>query len=199
MKGVIYLMKTVAPSLVKIGKTTMTDYTEHIAEIQRKGYYSLMLKPLFAIAVEDHEKKEENLKELFKTHRIGDSDMFSLEGDKLKELLMCYEGSVVFSDETDKQKETQEKELVTERNKRFDFYKRGIKRGGFITFITDETITAIVVSENTVEYNGKIWRLSPLVHSILEKKGQLNKSGAYQGSLYFKYNGVELNKIKTNN
>ena len=49
--------------------------------------------------------------------------------------------------------------------------------------------------EREVEYNGQVWKLSPLTYKIFEERGELNTSGAYQGAAYFEYNGKKLKDL----
>ena len=70
-----------------------------------------------------------------------------------------------------------------------------MKNGDKILFIDDKKIIAKVYGEREVEYDGQIWKLSPLTYKIYEQKGKLNISGAYQGASYFEYNGKKLKEI----
>lgn len=74
----------------------------------------------------------------------------------------------------------------------FSFYKKGIKNGDVISFINDSSIIATVAGEREVEYGGQKWKLSPLTYKIFEDKGQLNKSGAYQGANYWVFREKKL-------
>ena len=47
-----------------------------------------------------------------------------------------------------------------------------------------------------VEYQGRLYKLSPFVGTFLPEE-QRNNSGAYQGSKYFSYKGEILNDIRT--
>lgn len=67
--------------------------------------------------------------------------------------------------------------------------------GNDINFIADPSISAHVVSDNEVEFEGKKWRLSPLTRELYTRKGTVNKSGAYQGSQYWSYDGIKLADI----
>ena len=59
---------------------------------------------------------------------------------------------------------------------------KGTKEGSQILFIPDKSIVAKVVDYRDVEYGEQVWKLSPLTYKIFEDKGQLNRSGAYQGT-----------------
>lgn len=67
--------------------------------------------------------------------------------------------------------------------------------GNDISFIADPSITAHVVGDKEVEFEGKRWRLSPLTRELYTRKGTVNKSGAYQGAQHWAYDGMKLADI----
>lgn len=64
--------------------------------------------------------------------------------------------------------------------------------GQQINYISDKTIVATVVSDNEVEFEDKIWRLSPLTREIEKRKGRANESGVYRGSQFWEYDELTL-------
>ena len=64
-----------------------------------------------------------------------------------------------------------------------------------ISFIGDPSITARVVSDKEVEFEGKKWRLSPLTREIQTRKGKVSPSGAYQGAQFWEYDSIKLADI----
>ncbi len=77
---------------------------------------------------------------------------------------------------------------------RFKFSMCGIEIGEPIVF--DPTgIVVKVATDDSVEYNGRIYKLSPFVGTFMpiEKR---NASGAYQGAKYFSYKGRILDVIR---
>lgn len=64
--------------------------------------------------------------------------------------------------------------------------------GQEINFCADVTITAKVVDDLHVEFEGKKWRLSPLTKEIYTRLGTVNKSGSYQGAQHWEYDGMKL-------
>jgi hypothetical protein len=194
-QGVVYVMTTAVSGLIKIGKTSADRYQERMRSLETNGYYNVSgLKRLFAIKLKDYNKKENLLKEIFNKHRVGDSELFALDYDLVRQLLLSFEGNVIYPKDIDKQKEFNEVSEARERGTRFSFYKKGIKNGAKIVFISDNKITAKVVGEREVEYGGQVWKLSPLTYHIYERKGQLSKSGAYQGAAYWTYKGKKLTR-----
>lgn len=77
---------------------------------------------------------------------------------------------------------------------RFKFSMVGIKIGTFITF--DPTgIQVRVASDDTIEYEGRIYKLSPFVGTFLPEEQQ-NGSGSYRGPLFFSYRGKNLVELR---
>lgn len=76
------------------------------------------------------------------------------------------------------------------KSSRFTFSAVDIPIGAELTFIPTGDVVR-VASDNTVEYQGQIWKLSPFVreHMPLDRR---NASGAYQGALFFSYEGENL-------
>lgn len=195
-KGVIYVLTTAVSGLVKIGKTGTKNYPERMRFLEANGYYNVAgLKRYFAIELEDYDDKESLLHEIFGKHRVGSSELFALDQDLVRQLLLSFEGTVVYPEKINKDKEFDEVATARKQGALFSFYKKGLKVGDEITFISDDTILATVSDEREVEYGGQIWKLSPLTYKVFEDKGQLNSSGAYQGANYWAYKGKRLKEL----
>lgn len=195
-EGIVYIMTTVMEGLIKIGITQEKQYKERMRQLEENGYRQINgLHKLFAIKVSDYKAKERLLQDVFSQQRIGDTELFCLNPELVKRLLMAFEGEVIFPEVKNKEKEFAELDKTNEQNNRFSFTKKGLKNGDVITFIKDKNITAIVDGENKVKYNGDTWKLSPLVLKLFQDRGEVNKSGAYQGAAYFEYNGRKLKDL----
>lgn len=82
------------------------------------------------------------------------------------------------------------------RAKNFKFSMAGIKIGETIVF--DSTQTRVkVVSDDSVEYNGKTYRLSTFVRTYLPDNMR-TPSDTYRGPDYFSYNGETLTNLRNN-
>ena len=66
--------------------------------------------------------------------------------------------------------------------------------GETITF-TPTDIKVKVASDNQVEYEGRIYKLSPFTAAFLPDEMR-NASDAYQGPKYFTYNGRPLDDLR---
>ena len=196
-KGVVYVMTTAVSGLVKIGKTGTNNYPERMRNLEANGYYNVAgLKRYFAIELEDYDDKENLLHEIFSKHQVGDSELFAIDQDLLRQLLLSFDGKVIYPEKINKEKEFDEVATARKQGALFSFYKKGMKNGDEISFISDKSITANVVGEREVEYGGQAWKLSPLTYKIFEDKGQLNSSGAYQGANYWQYRGKRLKELR---
>lgn len=77
---------------------------------------------------------------------------------------------------------------------RFKFSMCDIKIGEYVTF-NPTGLVVKVASDDSVEYEGRIYKLSPFVGTFMPD-AQRNTSGAYQGAKYFSYNGRVLDEIR---
>lgn len=80
------------------------------------------------------------------------------------------------------------------RRGRFKFSLIGIKIGEYIEFIPTG-LKVRVASDDQIEYEGRIYKLSPFVGTFMPAEKR-NTSGAYQGAKYFKYKGEVLEDIR---
>ena len=76
----------------------------------------------------------------------------------------------------------------------FRFSMVNIQIGETIVF-TPKNIKVKVASDNQVEYEGRIYKLSPFTAAFLPDEMR-NSSDAYQGPKYFTYNGRHLDELR---
>lgn len=195
-RGIVYVMTTAVAGLIKIGKTGVRNYEERMRFLEKNGYYNVVgLKRFFAIELDDYDDKESLLHEIFSKHRVDESELFALDCELVQQLLLSFEGKVIYPKEIDKEREFDEVTKSRKQSTLFNFYSKGLKNGDEITFIKDKNITAVVVGAREVEYGGEVYKLSPLTRMIFEQKTQGNSSGAYQGAAYWEFNGVKLKDL----
>lgn len=78
---------------------------------------------------------------------------------------------------------------------RFKFSMVNIPIGSELTF--DPTgVKVRVASDDQIEYEGRIYKLSPFVGTFMPEDRR-NTSGAYQGAKYFSYKGRILDDLRT--
>ena len=96
-KGIIYVMTSVVPGLIKIGKTGSENFESRMYHLERNGYFNVVgLKRKFAIEVEDYDAKETLLDDIFGKSRVPNSELFALDADLVVQLLSSFEGKQVF-------------------------------------------------------------------------------------------------------
>jgi hypothetical protein len=196
MKGIIYIMTTAVSGLVKVGRTGTKNYQERMRNLEANGYYNVAgLKRFFAIELEDYNDKESLLHDIFNKHQVGESELFALDQELIKQLLLSFKGSIIYPENVDQEKQFDQVSKVRKQSNLFSFYKKGLKNGDEIVFKDDESVVAKVVGEREVEYAGQIWKLSPLTYKLYDEMGKLNNSGAYAGADYFKYKGKKLRDL----
>lgn len=78
---------------------------------------------------------------------------------------------------------------------RFKFNMVNIPIGSELVF-TPTGIKVKVASDDQIEYEGRIFKLSPFVGTYMPAEKR-NSSGAYQGAKFFTYNGEVLDDIRT--
>lgn len=189
-------MSTTVSGLVKIGKTGTGNYQERMRFLEANGYYNVAgLRRFFAIELDDYDAKESLLHEIFSKHQVGNSELFALDQDLVRQLLLSFDGKVIYPEKINKEKEFDEVATARKQGALFSFYRKGLQNGDEISFIADKTVVATVVGEREVEYGGQTWKLSPLTYKIYEDKGQLNSSGAYQGANYWQWRGKKLKDL----
>ncbi|WP_282926882.1 DUF4357 domain-containing protein [Helcococcus kunzii] len=103
-RGIIYVMTTVVPGLVKIGKTGSDNFESRMYNLERNGYSNVAgLKRKFAIEVEDYDKKEMLIDEIFSKSRVPNTELFALDIDLVIQLLSSFEGTQVYPERKTKE------------------------------------------------------------------------------------------------
>jgi len=121
-------MTTAVSGLIKIGQTGIDNYQERMRNLEANGYYNVSgLKRFFAIELDDYNDKEILLKEIFNKHQVGNSELFALDYDLVRQLLLSFEGKVIYPKDIDKGKEFDEVSKAREQGSRFSFYKKELR------------------------------------------------------------------------
>lgn len=191
-KGVIYITTTSVTGLIKIGKTQTTQFESRMAVLEQNGYWNVNgLKRFFAVEVDDYDAKEKLLHTVFSKSQVASSELFALDKNLAKEMLMSFDGKIIFpyAEEKPHARKSPAKKL--------SFKSLGIPIGSTLVFVGDESLCVKTVDDSSqVEYSGEVKSLSSMTRFLFEKIGKVNKSGAYQGGVYFKYNGQKLVDIR---
>jgi len=103
-KGIIYVMTTVVPGLIKIGKTGSDNYESRMYQLERHGYSNVGgLKRRFAIQVDDYDEKEHLLDEIFSKSRVPNTELFALDAELVVQLLTSFDGEQIYPKQSKKQ------------------------------------------------------------------------------------------------
>lgn len=92
------------------------------------------------------------------------------------------------------EKDVEKKDKREIKRGRFRFSMVNIPIGSTLTFIPTG-IEVKVASDDQIEYEGRIYKLSPFVGTFMPADRR-NASGAYQGSKYFSYEGKVLEDLR---
>lgn len=117
--------------------------------------------------------------------------------DIFKDIAQTIDDAVVTVYKNNEPIKENEEHPVTKRvvkRKNFKFSMAGIPIGEVLTFEPTK-VKVKVASDNTIEYQGRIYKLSPFVGTFMPKELQ-NNSGAYQGPKYFTFNGKTLSDLR---
>ncbi|MBQ6368395.1 MAG: DUF4357 domain-containing protein [Erysipelotrichaceae bacterium] len=96
-RGILYVMTTVVPGLVKIGKTGITNFEQRMYNLEHNGYSNVVgLKRHFAIEVDDYDEKETLLHTIFSKSQVENTELFALDINLVVQLLSSFEGNQIF-------------------------------------------------------------------------------------------------------
>ena len=93
--GVIYIMTSVVPGLIKIGKTKTDNFEQRMYNLEHDGYRNVTgLKRKFAIEVDNYDDKELLLHTIFEKSRVSDTELFAIDVNVAVQLLSSFDGTV---------------------------------------------------------------------------------------------------------
>lgn len=194
MAQIIYLLTNEAmPGIVKIGMTT-DSVESRIGQLNSHSGVPLPFECFFAAEVDSCARVEKILHQLFSEQRINPKREF-FRIDPEKAVLAISIGSFkeitpgrVIADADDK--EALEKEKA--RRPRIKLSALGIHPGAALSFSRDESITATVMPDNRVSYDGQEMSISAAALSALHRLGY--RTPAASGSEYWMYEGELLDE-----
>lgn len=137
-KGIIYVMSTVVPGLIKIGKKGSESFENRMYSLEHNGYSNVVgLQRQFAIEVEEYDEKETLLDDIFSKSRVPGTELFALDINIVIQLLSSFEGKQVYPETETKEQSFDE--ATAKRHVKEDwalvpdgtyYLKRKIKRNG---------------------------------------------------------------------
>ena len=101
-RGIIYVCSTAVEGLIKIGRTN--DFQKRMKLLEDNGYRNVTgLKRQFAIEVDNHEEIEQLLDDLCAKSRVKNTELFSLNLNKIIQLLSSFAGKQIYPTNETKQ------------------------------------------------------------------------------------------------
>lgn len=186
-KGVLYIMTSSIDGVIKIGKTRKDQYEERMRKLEIDGYRTLAMYRYFASYVSDFDEKEILIHKIFDKSQLGSSELFALDKELVKELIINFEGEQIYP-KLNKQPSATNQPISKKENLTFALID--IPQGSELTWYKDDTIKVITQDDkNKVKYKNEIYSISTLAAKLLNLK-------TAQGGMYFKYNGKLLTDIR---
>ena len=199
-EGIVYILTNDAMNgLVKIGRTSnlkvrMKDLDNTSVPFPFECFY--------AAIVCDMETAEKLIHEAFGDRRVrANREFFRIDPVRARAALRLAEKEEVTEGGADVTDLDGLKALAEQESKipNLNMAALGIAVGTVLVHVDAPAITCTVTTPSKVEFDGVVMSLSRAAKLAAEKLGKANKSGAYQGGLYWKLgdkNLVELRKEK---
>ena len=182
--GVIYIMTSVVPGLIKIGKTKTDNFEQRMYNLEHDGYRNVTgLKRKFAIEVDNYDDKELLLHTIFEKSRVSDTELFAIDVNVAVQLLSSFDGTVIFP------KIEAKGDIFTDAA---DNSKSKLIPNGTYTFKKKKQSDNKTVNATAVINNGKWTLLKGSVLGIVEDVGVSQKAKAARASLSLDSNGKLL-------
>ncbi len=196
MSNIVYLLTNpVMPDLVKIGITR--NLPERIRELSRPTSIPVPFVCHYACEVENAANAERKIHDAFGDHRINRRrEFFRINPERVVSILKLIELKEVTlkDDVAEDQSESEALEHETSRRSKFKFSTVEIKPSSILTFARDENITAEVVNDHRIKFEGRETSLSAAAAKILKRLGGSGKGVA--GPEYWMYEGKILSELR---
>jgi hypothetical protein len=193
MPEIVYLLTNpTMPGLVKIGRTT--DLENRLRDLSRNTGVPVPFECFYACEVGNSVKVEKALHDAFGDHRINPKrEFFRLNPDRavaILELVALKDAALTVEiAETPVELEALHREQS--RREQFRFSLADVPVGAVLTFSRDESITAKVIDDKRIEFEGEITSTSAAAaRMLLERFGWTVTK--VQGPLYWVYEGETL-------
>lgn len=184
-RGIIYIMSTIVPGLIKIGKTGSDSFSSRMYQLEHNGYRNITgLKREFAIEVNDYDSKETLLQNIFEKSRVGDTELFSLDINIVKSLLSSFDGVIVYP-----KSETKE-EIFSESSEKIK--SKLIPDGTYILKRKRQSDDGKMINATAIIKNGEWTLLKGSILGISEGIGGSQKAKNLRKTLNIDENGILL-------
>ena len=179
------------PDLVKIGRTI--DLETRLRSLSTHSGVPVPFECYYACEVVDSVKVERALHEAFGDHRINlKREFFRLNPERAVAILelVAVKNATLIAEVAEDQAELDALHREQSRREQFRFSMVDIKPGAILTFSKDENITAQVVDDKRIEFEGEVTSTSAAATKLLHRIGWTLR--AAQGPLYWLYEGETL-------
>lgn len=198
MSDIIYVLTNEAmPGLVKIGLTT-DSVESRITQLSAHTGVPLPFECYFAAEVNDCAKLEKTLHQLFSEARVNPKrEFFKVDPEKVVLAISIGEFKEITPGAAQIDIEEQVAlEKVKARRPRLKLDALGIKVGDVLTLSRDENITATVVEDGRVNFQGEVLSLSAAALRALHSLGY--STPAASGPGYWMFDGELLSDRRQN-
>jgi hypothetical protein len=189
---IVYLLTNpTMPDLVKIGRTT--DLESRLRSLSTHSGVPVPFECFYACEVADSVKVERALHDAFGDHRINPKrEFFRLNPDRAVAILelVALKDAAPCTEIAEDQVELDALHREQSRREQFRFSMVDVPIGATLTFSKDDTITAKVIDDKRIEFEGNITSTSAAATKLLHRRGWTLR--AAQGPLYWMYDGETL-------
>lgn len=198
MPNIIYVLTNEAMSgLVKVGLTT-DSVESRISQLSAHSGVPLPFECYFAAEVKDCAKLEKTLHQLFSEGRVNPKrEFFKIDPEKVVLAISIGEFKEITPGTAQIDVEEQAAlEKAKSRRPRLKLDALGIKAGDVLTLSRDESITATVVGDGKVNFQGEVLSLSAAALKALHGLGY--STPAASGPGYWMFDGELLDERRRN-
>lgn len=192
MPEIVYLLTNpTMPGLVKIGRTT--DLETRLRSLSTHSGVPVPFECFYACEVANSTKVEKALHDAFGDHRINPKrEFFRLNPDRAVAILelVALGNAAPTVEIADDPVELEALHREQSRREQFRFSLADVPIGAALTFSRDENITAKVVDDKRIEFEGEITSTSAAAAKVLLRFGWTVTK--VQGPLYWVYDGETL-------
>jgi len=193
-EGIIYILINEAmPGYTKVGKTT-TTVEQRMRELDSTGV-PLPFECFYAARVENMDFVERRLHDAFGDHRVRlRREFFNVAPERVQSALLL----AALEDVTPKEEvvETADDQAALDRARtmqsKFNFGMVQIAPGSTLTFTKDPSITATVVDNKKIEFEGETTSLSTAALTVVQRMGYEWKQ--VSGPQYWEFEGETLSE-----
>lgn len=192
MPEIVYLLTNpTMPGLVKIGRTT--DLETRLRSLSTHSGVPVPFECFYACEVINSTKVEKALHDAFGDHRINPKrEFFRLNPDRAVAILelVALKDAAPTVEIAEDPVELEALHREQSRREQFRFSLADVPIGATLTFSRDENITAKVVDDKRIEFEGELTSTSAAAAKVLLRFGWTVTK--VQGPLYWVYDGETL-------